>query len=64
MIQKHFDDILDQKYLKTPSKRKKLVKKLLTFSTGLESSNNQMSKNQRKRKKERKSSQKQLLLQS
>ena len=50
-IQKHIDDIMgDQQPLETPSKRKKLVKKQLTFSSGPEYSDNQKSKNQRKRK--------------
>ena len=49
-IQKHLDEILDQQHLETPNKRKKLVKKQLIFSTGLESSDDQKSKNQRSRK--------------
>ena len=49
IIRNHIDGLLTQQDLETPSKRKKLVKKQLTFSIGLESSNHQL---QRKRKKE------------
>ena len=48
-IRKHIDGLLTQQDLETPNKRKNLIKKLLTLSTGPESSNNQMSRNQRKR---------------
>ena len=48
---KHIDSALGVTHLETPSKRRKLVKKQLTFSTGPESTNNLKSKNQRKRKK-------------
>ena len=49
-IRKHIDDELGVTHLETPSKRRKLVKKQLTFSTGPESTNNKKSKNQLKRK--------------
>ena len=49
-IRKRFDYSLGITHLETPSKRRKLVKKHLTFSTGLDSTNNEKSK---KRKESR-----------
>ena len=45
------DGSSDEKVLETPRKRKKLVQKQLTFSSGQTSNVNQMSKNERKRKR-------------
>ena len=50
-IRKHIDDELGVTHLETPSKRRKLVQKQLTFSTGLETTNNEKSKKKRKRQK-------------
>ena len=49
-IKDHIDGLLTQQDIETPSKRRKLVRKQLTFSTGLESTYDQMTKNQEKTK--------------
>ena len=50
-IKNQIDGLQPQQDLETPSKSRKLVRKQLTFSTGLKTTYDQMSKNQRKRKK-------------
>ena len=52
-IRKDIDDSLGVTHLETPSKRRKLVEKQLTFSTGLESTNNEISKISKTKKESR-----------